>query len=104
VPGSMPFLVSKKVPAARTVLLVSYHCSAEVELSDAATPEPAGQDHDTFAPVRDAWNLGHHGKPSAKAGLLGHKQATARARQADTVQGQQQLVQVTSRTLARARG
>ena len=58
---------SKKVPAGEQFTSQSYHCSVEVELSDAATTEQL-QDkiHDTFALVRDAVESELHGKPAAK--------------------------------------
>ena len=59
---------SKKVPAAEQFSSQSYHCSVEVELSDAATPEQLqAKIHDTFALVRDAVESELHGKPVAKA-------------------------------------
>ena len=59
---------SKKVPTAEQFSSQSYHCSVEVELSDAATPEQLqAKIHDTFALVRDAVESELHGKPSAKA-------------------------------------
>jgi len=58
---------SKKVPTAEQFSSQSYHCSVEVELSDAATPEQLqAKIHDTFALVRDAVESELHGKPSAK--------------------------------------
>ena len=58
---------SKKVPAAEQFSSQSYHCSVEVELSDAATPEQLQvKIHDTFALVRDAVESELHGKPAAK--------------------------------------
>ena len=58
---------SKKVPAAEQFSSQSYHCSVEVELSDAATPEQLqAKIHDTFALVRDAVESELHGKPAAK--------------------------------------
>lgn len=59
---------NKKIPVAgEQYSSQSYHCSVEVELSDAATPEQL-QDkiHDTFALVRDAVESELHGKPVAK--------------------------------------
>ena len=59
---------SKKVPADEQFSSRSYHCSVEVELSDAATPEQLqAKIHDTFALVRDAVESELHGKPAAKA-------------------------------------
>ena len=59
---------SKKVPTSEQFSSQSYHCSVEVELSDAATPEQLqAKIHDTFALVRDAVESELHGKPSAKA-------------------------------------
>ena len=59
---------SKKVPTAEQFSSQSYHCSVEVELSDAATPEQLqAKIHDTFALVRDAVESELHGKPPAKA-------------------------------------
>jgi len=58
---------SKKVPAGEQFTSQSYHCSVEVELSDAATPEQLqAKIHDTFALVRDAVESELHGKPAAK--------------------------------------
>ena len=58
---------SKKVPTAEQFSSQSYHCSIEVELSDAATPEQLqAKIHDTFALVRDAVESELHGKPAAK--------------------------------------
>ena len=58
---------SKKVPTAEQFSSQSYHCSVEVELSDAATPEQLKTKiHDTFALVRDAVESELHGKPAAK--------------------------------------
>ena len=58
---------SKKVPTAEQFSSQSYHCSVEVELSDAATPEQLqAKIHDTFALVRDAVESELHGKPAAK--------------------------------------
>ena len=46
----------------------SYHCSVEVELSDAASPEQLqAKIAETFALVRDAVESELHGKPAAKA-------------------------------------
>ena len=59
---------SKKVPTAEPFSSQSYHCSVEVELSDAASPEQLQTKiHDTFALVRDAVESELHGKPAAKA-------------------------------------
>ena len=45
----------------------SYHCSVEVELSDAATPEQLqAKIAQTFGLVRDAVESELHGKPAAK--------------------------------------
>ncbi len=59
---------NKKVPVAgEQYSSQSYHCSVEVELSDAATPEQLqAKIHDTFALVRDAVESELHGKPAAK--------------------------------------
>ena len=58
---------SKKVPTSEQFSSQSYHCSVEVELSDAATPEQLqAKIHDTFALVRDAVETELHGKPAAK--------------------------------------
>ena len=58
---------SKKVPTPEQFSSQSYHCSVEVELSDAATPEQLqAKIHDTFALVRDAVETELHGKPAAK--------------------------------------
>lgn len=58
---------SKKVPTAEQFSSQSYHCSVEVELSDAATPEQLqARIHDTFALVRDAVESELHGKPATK--------------------------------------
>ena len=59
---------NKKVPVAgEQYSSQSYHCSVEVELSDAATPEQLqAKIHDTFALVRDAVEAELHGKPAAK--------------------------------------
>ena len=59
---------SKKVPTSEQFSSQSYHCSVEVELSDAATPEQLqAKIHDTFALVRDAVESELHGKPAAKS-------------------------------------
>jgi hypothetical protein len=59
---------SKKVPTSEQYSSQSYHCSVEVELSDAASPEQLqAKIHDTFALVRDAVESELHGKPAAKA-------------------------------------
>ena len=58
---------SKKVPTSEQFSSQSYHCSVEVELSDAATPEQLqAKIHDTFALVRDAVESELHGKSAAK--------------------------------------
>ena len=58
---------SKKVPTSEQFSSQSYHCSVEVELSDAATPaQLQAKIHDTFALVRDAVESELHGKPAAK--------------------------------------
>ena len=59
---------NKKIPVAgEQFSSQSYHCSVEVELSDAATPEQLQvKIHDTFALVRDAVESELHGKPAAK--------------------------------------
>ena len=59
---------SKKLPTSEQFSSQSYHCSVEVELSDAATPaQLQAKIHDTFALVRDAVESELYGKPSAKA-------------------------------------
>ena len=60
---------NKKIPVAgEQYSSQSYHCSVEVELSDAATPaQLQAKIHDTFALVRDAVESELHGKPAAKA-------------------------------------
>ena len=59
---------SKKVPTSEQFSSQSYHCSIEVELSDAATPEQLqAKIHDTFGLVRDAVESELHGKPAATA-------------------------------------
>ena len=58
---------SKKVPTSEQFSSQSYHCSVEIELSDAATPEQLqAKIHDTFALVRDAVESELHGNPAAK--------------------------------------
>ena len=58
---------SKKVPAGEQFTSQSYHCSVEVELSDAATSEQLqSKIRDTFALVRDAVEAELHGKPVVK--------------------------------------
>ena len=58
---------SKKVPTSEQFSSQSYHCSVEVELSDAATPEQLqAKIAETFALVRDAVESELHGKPAAK--------------------------------------
>lgn len=59
---------NKKIPVAgEQYSSQSYHCSVEVELSDAATPEQLqAKIRDTFALVRDAVESELHGKPAAK--------------------------------------
>ena len=58
---------SKKVPTSEQFSSQSYHCSVEVELSDAATPEQLqAKIAQTFALVRDAVEAELHGKPAAK--------------------------------------
>ena len=59
---------NKKIPVSgEQFSSQSYHCSVEVELSDAATPEQLqAKIHDTFALVRDAVESELHGKPAAK--------------------------------------
>ena len=59
---------SKKVPVAgEQFSSQSYHCSVEVELSDAATPaQLQAKIHDTFALVRDAVESELHGKLAVK--------------------------------------
>ena len=60
---------NKKIPVAgEQYSSQSYHCSVEVELSDAASPEQLqAKIAETFALVRDAVESELHGKPSAKA-------------------------------------
>jgi hypothetical protein len=56
---------SKKVPAGEQYTSQSYHCSVEVELSDAATPaQLQAKIRDTFALVRDSVEAELHGKPA----------------------------------------
>ena len=59
---------SKKVPVAgEQFSSQSYHCSVEVELSDAASPEQLqSKIQGTFALVRDAVEAELHGKPVVK--------------------------------------
>lgn len=59
---------NKKVPVAgEQYSSQSYHCSVEVELSDAASPEQLQTKiAETFALVRDAVESELHGKPVAK--------------------------------------
>ena len=58
---------SKKVPTSEQFSSQSYHCSVEVELSDAATPEQLqAKIAQTFALVRDAVESELHGTPAAK--------------------------------------
>ena len=58
---------SKKVPTSEQFSSQSYHCSVEVELSDAATPEQLqAKIAQTFALVRDAVEAELHGKPATK--------------------------------------
>ena len=58
---------SKKVPTSEQFSSQSYHCSVEIELSDAATTEQLqAKIHDTFALVRDAVESELHGNPAAK--------------------------------------
>ena len=58
---------SKKVPTSEQFSSQSYHCSIEVELSDAATPEQLqAKIAQTFALVRDAVEAELHGKTAAK--------------------------------------
>jgi hypothetical protein len=60
---------NKKVPVAgEQYSSQSYHCSVEVELSDAATPtQLQAKIHDTFALVRDAVETELHSKSVAKS-------------------------------------
>ena len=60
---------NKKIPVAgEQYSSQSYHCSVEVELSDAASPEQLQTKiAETFALVRDAVESELHGKPAAKA-------------------------------------
>lgn len=59
---------NKKIPVAgEQFSSQSYHCSVEVELSDAATLEQLqAKIAETFALVRDAVESELHGKPAAK--------------------------------------
>ena len=59
---------NKKIPVAgEQYSSQSYHCSVEVELSDAASPEQLQTKiAETFALVRDAVESELHGKPAAK--------------------------------------
>ena len=59
---------AKKIPVAgEQFSSQSYHCSVEVELSDAASPEQLqSKIQGTFALVRDAVESELHGKPAAK--------------------------------------
>ena len=59
---------SKKIPVAgEQFSSQSYHCSVEVELSDAASPEQLqSKIQGTFALVRDAVETELHGKPALK--------------------------------------
>lgn len=59
---------NKKIPVAgEQYSSQSYHCSIEVELSDAASPEQLqAKIAETFALVRDAVESELHGKPAAK--------------------------------------
>jgi hypothetical protein len=58
---------SKKVPAGEQYTSQSYHCSVEVELSDAATPaQLQAKIRDTFALVRDSVEAELHGKPATQ--------------------------------------
>ena len=59
---------NKKIPVAgEQFSSQSYHCSVEVELSDAATPaQLQAKIAETFALVRDAVENELHGKPAAK--------------------------------------
>ena len=60
---------NKKLPVAgEQYSSQSYHCSVEVELSDAATPEQLQTKiAQTFALVRDAVECELHGKPATKS-------------------------------------
>ena len=60
---------NKKIPVAgEQYSSQSYHCSVEVELSDAASPEQLQTKiAETFALVRDAVESELHGKTAAKA-------------------------------------
>lgn len=60
---------NKKIPVAgEQYSSQSYHCSVEVELSDAASPEQLQTKiAETFALVRDAVESELHGKPAARA-------------------------------------
>lgn len=60
---------NKKIPVAgEQYSSQSYHCSVEVELSDAASPEQLqAKIAETFALVRDAVESELHGKPAAKS-------------------------------------
>ena len=58
---------SKKVPAGEQFTSQSYHCSVEVELSDAATPaQLQAKIRDTFVLVRDSVEAELHGKPATQ--------------------------------------
>ena len=59
---------SKKIPVAgEQFSSQSYHCSVEVELSDAASPDQLqSKIQGTFALVRDAVETELHGKPALK--------------------------------------
>ncbi len=58
---------SKKVPAEGEYTSQSYHCSMEVELSDALEPQQIQTKiHDTFALVRDAVEAELHGETKAE--------------------------------------
>ncbi len=58
---------SKKVPAEGEYTSQSYHCSMEVELSDALEPQQIqAKIHDTFALVRDAVEAELHGETKAQ--------------------------------------
>lgn len=61
---------SKKVPADGEYTSQSYHCSMEVELSDALDPRQIqAKIHETFALVRDAVEAELHGASPGKPGL-----------------------------------
>lgn len=71
---------SKKVPAEGEYSSQSYHCSMEVELSDALDPvQLQAKIHDTFALVRDAVEAELHGEAKGSPHVRVLKQADAPA-------------------------